>query len=103
MLTARPITAQELLPLGGVHHIATSPQDAEDYISDLVNRMVGNAPGALAECKRLIVAAASEDPEDQFKAARDVFLRMMQPSAEAKYGIEMFRKKQKPDWTSVTE
>lgn len=101
MLTARPITAQEILPLGAVHHVATSHRDAEEYIENLVDRIVGNAPGALAECKRLILAAAAEDPEDQFKAARDVFLRMMKPSAEAKYGIEMFRKKQKPDWSNM--
>ena len=101
MLTARPIAAAELLQTGGLHHIAQSQEEALAYADEIVTRIAGNAPGAVANCKRLVDAAALEAPSIQYETAEAVFLDMMRPNEEAKYGIEQFRKKQKPDWGSL--
>lgn len=101
MLTARPIPAHEMLAVGGVQHCANSQEEALQYADSLVQRISGNAPGAIASCKRLVLAAAEEAPKLQYATAEDVFLDMMRPNEEAKYGIEMFRQKAKPDWKSI--
>ncbi|KZO91452.1 ClpP/crotonase [Calocera viscosa TUFC12733] len=101
MLTARAIPAAELLTVGGVHHVAEDAAAAHAYADALVARFVGNAPGAMAAVKQLTNTMATEAEGEQDAAIARMFLDMMRPSLEAKYGIDMFRAKQKADWSSL--
>jgi enoyl-CoA hydratase/carnithine racemase len=100
MLTTRPVKAEELLPIGGVHYVAINPEDAAAKCDEIIERLLGSAPRAMATCKHLVKAASSEVDGTQHSVAKNAFLDMMRPSPEAKYGIEMFRKKKKRDWST---
>lgn len=101
MLTCRPITAAELLPLAGVHYITNTQEEALQQADKLVEMLTGNAPHAMATCKHLVKTAAGDVEHKTDDAARSAFLEMMRPSMEAKYGIEQFRAKAKPDWAKL--
>ena len=101
MLTGRPMTAQELLPFGGVHHICQDQLSAISKADEIIAQLVGSAPGAMSIVKGLINTMATEDEGKQDALIQHRFLEMMQPSTEAEYGIRMYRAKTKPDWASL--
>jgi enoyl-CoA hydratase/carnithine racemase len=102
MLTTRPIKAEELLAVRGVHYVGDTPEQTNEKCDEIVGRLKGSAPRAMATIKRLVKTAISEVDESQKAVVKDAFLDMMRPNPEAKYGIEMFRKKEKPDWSAFS-
>lgn len=103
MLTGRAMTAQELLPFGGVHHICTDQASAIAKADEIIEQLVGSAPGAMSIVKGLINTMAVEDESKQDALIRHRFLEMMEPSPEAEYGIRMYREKTKPVWASLKQ
>lgn len=93
MLTARAVKAQELESAGTVHtvvHDIELEQAAERYIAYL------NAcgPDALAAVKHITLLPES----DREKAIKATYDEMMEPSEEARHGVESFHAKMPPDW-----
>jgi enoyl-CoA hydratase/carnithine racemase len=102
MLTTRPVKAEELLHVGGVHYVGATVEDALAKCDEIVERLLGSAPRAMATCKRLVKVASCEVDETTRAVVKDAFLDMMRPNPEAQYGIQMFRNKEKPDWSTFS-
>lgn len=101
MLTGRAIKVSELVALGAVHRLASSPEEANQMADEYIKMLVGNAPGAIDLTKQLVQTAYGENDAAHNQAANNAFLHFAQPSQEAKYGIEMFRQKKQPDWNTL--
>ena len=93
ILTARPISPQELLDKGGsIHGIAKDAAGLEALLDQKLDVLKSSAPAASAKSKQLVRAAYRYPGEaEQAKTIKDVFEWMMVPSDEARYGTEQFR------------
>jgi hydroxymethylglutaryl-CoA lyase len=101
MLTAQPVTAQQLLGINALQHIAQNLEEAHAKAAEYVQQIVGGAPGAQADVKKLVAASAMENERDAEKVIRGVFEEMLRPSEEGKYGLQCFQAKKKPDWSTL--
>lgn len=99
MILARAVRAEELLPTGGVHHITKNQEEALQLADKLADQLIGNAPGAINNAKRLCKSAAEQIEETHDENARQAFLEFAAPSKEAQFGIKAFREKRKADWS----
>lgn len=93
ILTARPVTPQELLEkTGAIHGIADDATGLGKLVDQKLAELAKCAPVASAKSKEL-VRAAYHDPGgvEQAKTISDVFEWMMVPSDEARHGTEQFR------------
>jgi methylglutaconyl-CoA hydratase len=101
MLTARSVTADELAAINAIHHIAPDLDSAYAKADEIVQQIIGGAPGAQADVKTLVNMVATEPESKSIDAIRGFFHEMMKPCEEGKYGLECFQKKVKPDWDSL--
>ncbi|KAM0747687.1 ClpP/crotonase [Meredithblackwellia eburnea MCA 4105] len=103
MLLCRPVTAQELVRTAALQHIAEDGKAAMAHADEVVTTLVGHAPGAIANSKRLVKTMSEQIEATHDVAAKQVFLEFSAPSKEAELGIAAFRAKKKPDWTALAE
>jgi methylglutaconyl-CoA hydratase len=97
LFTAELITAERAKEIGLVNRVVP-PGDLENETAKLIDAIRQNAPGALANTKRLIEELwSSSVQEDVDHALR--FHMEARESAEAKEGIAAFLEKRSPNWT----
>lgn len=106
MLTARPVTAQQLQSAGAVFAVADDVEKMNTSLLDELEAMLGAcAPGASTVCKELVrVAWTDPGAARQDEVVEERYLEMMKPSAEARHGMEQFRQGvREVDWSKLTE
>jgi enoyl-CoA hydratase/carnithine racemase len=101
MLTAQPVSAQQLLGINALQYVAQNLEEAHAKAAEYVQQIVAGAPGAQADVKKLVAASAMENERDAEKVIRGVFEEMLRPSEEGKYGLQCFQAKKKPDWSTL--
>jgi hydroxymethylglutaryl-CoA lyase len=101
MILARAVKCQELLPVGGVHHITQNQEEAMKLAYELADQLAGNAPGAINNAKEICKTAAEQIEATHDARAKEAFLEFAAPSKEAQFGIQAFREKRKADWSQL--
>lgn len=97
MITGRPIPPSELKQRGLIYAITTSKEEAMKIVKEIVKEIGSSAPRAVGQVKELVNAVAERKGEEG--VIERVFVDMMGPSEEARYGISEFRKgNRKVDW-----
>lgn len=83
------------------HLIVASPVCAEAELPQLVEQYLEelrtSAPGAMRVCKELVAYVHSHNHKENVEEAKQRFWQAMQ-GPEAKFGLQAFYKKQRPDW-----
>ncbi|KAH7368445.1 ClpP/crotonase-like domain-containing protein [Plectosphaerella cucumerina] len=94
MLTARPVTAEELRAVGAIYALADDGKHLQgDAMEELEKRLRASAPGASTVCKELIhVAWTDPGGKEQDEVVAKRYVEMMTPSKEARHGIQQFKK-----------
>lgn len=96
LLTAELITAEAALEIGLVTRVV--PRGGLEAEADrIASAILKNAPGALADTKRLIEALSPRDFDKALARSFTVALRM-RSSSEAREGLEAFEQKRNPSW-----
>ena len=97
MITGRPVAASELHKQGIVHAVVETEEQASVKVREYVDLLRSCAPRAVGQTKELVNAVAERTGEGE--AIRRVFMDMMGPSEEAKFGIGEFRRgNREVDW-----
>lgn len=97
MITGRPVTASELYKQGIVHAVVATEEEADRVVKEYVDVLKSCAPRAVGQTKELVNMVAERKGEGE--GIRRVFMDMMRPSEEAKFGIGEFRKgNREVDW-----
>lgn len=91
-----PIRASEALALGLVHRVA-EPDRLDDAVEDEVSTILGAAPGAVAETKRLFRAVAALLSEEASVLAAESLVATWEGN-EARRGLSAFLEKRKVVW-----
>lgn len=94
MLTARPVTAEELRAAGAIYALADDAGSLHgDVMEELEKRLGTCAPKASTVCKELVkVAWTSPGGKEQDEVVERRYVEMMAPSKEARHGIQQFKK-----------
>lgn len=104
MLSARPISAQELKSLGVVAGVAEDQQQLQGLLDSLLTRLRGSSPDASRMSKELVkLSWAHAGGERQAAGIRDLFERMMRPDGEGAHGVKQFQAGRKMDWDAYVE
>ena len=97
MITGRPISATELLQKNLINAVVETEHEAHKKVEEYTSQLRTSAPRAVSQVKELINAVAERKKETE--EIERVFVDMMRPSEEAKFGIEEFRKgNREVDW-----
>lgn len=105
MLSARTVSAQELLRLGKVAAVLENSIDPQAAVDDYLVRLRQCAPRASALTKDLVRLSWLEGGggEKQATGIRQVFDEMMAEDSESKYGLHQFQSGEKEcDWDAYT-
>ncbi len=94
-LTAEMFSSIEAKRLGLVHEVAENP---EIMANDMAKRLLGNAPRALSESKRLIFNVKNKNIDDSLLSTTAKKIADIRVGAEAKAGLEAFFAKEKFPW-----
>jgi methylglutaconyl-CoA hydratase len=96
-VTGELFDAQEARRIGLVHEVCAD--DALDRTAaPIVEAILRNAPGAVRDSKRLVLAHAGLELSDQEAEALAVQAAVRRASAEAAEGLASFRDKRDPSW-----
>ncbi|WP_448586918.1 enoyl-CoA hydratase-related protein [Thermaurantiacus sp.] len=94
-LTAERFGTAEALAMGLVHAVSETPGSvAEGWIAALLS----NAPGAVAEAKRLVRDIAGKPVDDALRAETAARIATCRASAEGQEGLAAFLEKRPPAW-----
>jgi len=96
-LTGDPIDAARAYHFGLVNQLV-EPGRALDAAKDLARRIEANAPVAVRESRRVILAAMTEDEETGWRLSNEGMAKAM-GSADNKEGLMAFIEKRPPVWT----
>jgi enoyl-CoA hydratase len=96
-LTGDPIDAARAHHFGLVNQLVESGQ-ALDAAKDLARRIEANAPVAVRESRRVILAAMTEDEQTGWRLSNEGMAKAMS-SADNKEGLMAFIEKRPPVWT----
>lgn len=95
MLTAQAVSPRELESARVVHAVVDDPTELQKAVEGYIAHLNACGPLALASIKKMLLA-----PEDDQPAIiRQMYDKMMEPSAEAREGIESFYAKKPPSWS----
>ena len=98
-LTAERFDAATALRIGFVHEAV--PADALDArVQHFVDAFLAASPQALADCKRLLQAVASQPLDAALIARTAEFIADSRSSDDGRHGIASFLGKSKPRWTA---
>lgn len=98
-LTAEPISAKEAYDVGLVARLS-DPGAAVSTAMELAERVVANAPLAVAASKQLIRATQGAT-EDAFWKLQEPLIASVFSSNDASEGAKAFAQKRKPQWTGT--
>jgi hydroxymethylglutaryl-CoA lyase len=99
MLTARPVTSQELKSHGIISVLSSTQNDLEADLEQFLGQLRYMSPGGSCMSKELVKTGwtGPGSPAQEETIAR-LFEAMMLPDAESAFGIAEFRNKRTVDW-----
>lgn len=100
MLTAERFSAAVAYRMGLVHELVADVNALDKAVGEIVEDLLKNAPGALAECKSLISAVVAKPVTADLIEDTAQRIMRLRSSAEGREGIQAFLEKRKPNWTA---
>jgi len=97
-LTAERFDAAEAWRLGLVHDLATTPDDLDDKIGDVIEALLACGPAAQRESKELIRAVAHRPVMSDVIQDTAERIARVRASPEGREGVAAFLGKRKPSW-----
>jgi len=97
-LTAERFDAAEAWRLGLVHDLATTPDDLDDRIGDVIEALLACGPAAQRESKELIRAVAHRPVMSDVIQDTAERIARVRASPEGREGVAAFLEKRKPSW-----
>jgi methylglutaconyl-CoA hydratase len=94
-LTAERFGAAEALAMGLVHEVSESP---EDIVTQWLSALSANAPGAVAEAKRLVRDITGQPITADLRAETVARIAARRATEEAKEGMAAFLEKREVRW-----
>jgi methylglutaconyl-CoA hydratase len=98
-LTAERFEAAEAWRIGLVHDLATTPEDLDDKLADIVEALLGCSPAAQKEAKELVRAVAHRPVMSDVIQETAERIAKVRASPEGREGVAAFLEKRKPAWT----
>lgn len=98
MLTAERFSAAVAYRMGLVHELVADAPALDRAVGEVVEDLLQNAPGALAECKSLIAAVAAKPITPDIIEDTAQRIMRLRGSAEGREGICAFLEKRRPYW-----
>jgi methylglutaconyl-CoA hydratase len=96
-LTAERIPAAEARQMGLVSEVVPEPADLDAVVEGWVRQLSANAPGAMADCKRLL-NELTRPALDEVLPLTAQYNAERRASAEGQEGMKAFLEKRSPDW-----
>ncbi|MDO9449946.1 MAG: enoyl-CoA hydratase/isomerase family protein [Rugosibacter sp.] len=100
MLTAERFSAAVAYRMGLVHELVADVTALDKAVGEVVEDLLKNAPGALAECKSLITAVAAKPVTSDLIEDTAQRIMKLRASTEGREGIRAFLEKRKPNWAA---
>jgi methylglutaconyl-CoA hydratase len=98
MLTAERFSAAEAYRIGLLHELVTDATALDEAVGEIVDALLNNAPGAMAECKQLISAVAWKPFSPEVIEDTAQRITRLRASDEGREGMTAFLEKRKPNW-----
>ncbi len=98
MLTAERFSAAEAYRIGLLHELVTDAEALDEAVGEIVDALLHNAPGAMAECKALISAVAWKPLSPEVIEDTAQRITRLRASDEGREGMTAFLEKRKPNW-----
>jgi methylglutaconyl-CoA hydratase len=98
MLTAERFSAAEAYRIGLLHELVTDTESLDEAVGEIVDALLNNAPGAMAECKALIAAVAWKPITPVVIEDTAQRITRLRASEEGREGMTAFLEKRKPNW-----
>ncbi len=96
-VTGARFGAEEAYRIGLVHKVCANEAEVEEAVAATLRQILVCAPGAVAETKKLLRRARSEDPASLVEHAASVFAKAAR-GEEGAEGLRAFADKRKPAW-----
>jgi enoyl-CoA hydratase len=96
LLTGDPIDAEQALALGLVNAVV-QPDELQDKVFELGNRIASQAPLAVAAIKRAVYTGIDVPINEALDAERGEFTRVFD-TEDAREGVSAFLEKRRPTW-----
>jgi methylglutaconyl-CoA hydratase len=97
-LTAEVFGAADALAMGLVHAVASDLDAAHAQAEAWIAALLGNAPGAVADAKRLIADLHAAPVTDDLRAETARRIAARRASPEGREGLGAFLGKRRPNW-----
>ena len=98
MLTAERFSAAEAYRIGLIHELVSDTEALDEAVGEIVDALLNNAPGAMAECKALIAAVAWRPLSPGVVEDTAQRITRLRASEEGREGMNAFLEKRKPNW-----
>ena len=98
MLTAERFSAAEAYRIGLLHEMVTDEESLDEALGEIIDALLRNGPGAIAECKQLISAVAWKPLSDAVVEDTAQRITRLRASEEGREGMNAFLEKRKPNW-----
>ena len=98
MLTAEKFSAAEAYRIGLIHEMVADMAALDDALGMIVDSLLGNGPGAMAECKDLIRTVRYAPLDATLIADTARRIARVRASEEGRQGIAAFLEGRKPEW-----
>jgi methylglutaconyl-CoA hydratase len=95
-LTGERFGTREALAMGLLHEVGESP---EEVAQAWVSALLGNAPGAVSDAKRLVGDVAGQPIDDALRAETAGRIAARRATDEAREGLAAFQAKRPPAWS----
>jgi hydroxymethylglutaryl-CoA lyase len=104
MLSARPVSADELRARGLVSDVADDPEQLGIRLDAFLARLKVASPDASRMSKELVrLAWAHAGGEEQVDGIKGLFEEMMSPDADGAHGVKEFQAGRKVDWDALAQ
>lgn len=104
MLTARPVTVEELRARGLVSEVADTAEQLRMRLDMFLSRLKVASPEASRMSKELVrLAWAHAGDEKQADGIKSLFNEMMRPGSNGDHGVKEFQAGRKMDWDAFTQ
>ncbi len=98
MLTAERFSAAEAYRIGLLHEMVSDDAALDEAVGEIVDALLNNGPGALAECKALLAAVAWKPLTPEVIEDTAQRITRVRASEEGREGMTAFLEKRKPNW-----
>ena len=98
MLTAERFSAAEAYRIGLLHEMVSDEESLDEALGEIIDALLKNGPGAIAECKQLISAVAWKPLSAEVVEDTAQRITRLRASEEGREGMSAFLEKRKPNW-----